>query len=260
MIPGTKDDGASWLGERAGEVSTSILFLTRLPLHRTPPIGGTAVTQSVWAFPLAGVVVGLIGALVYALAHALALPPWPTAALAVAATLAATGCLHEDGLADTTDGFGGGDTTDRKLEIMSDSSIGTYGVCALALSLLLRTGALASLAEPGAVAAALIAAHSAARATMPVMMFFVAPARRDGLSFAAGQPSAVRVAVATVLAVFILAISLGPASMIVSVLALAIVIVVMAGLSVGQIGGQTGDVIGAVEQVSEIVILLVALR
>ena len=69
-----------------------------------------------------------------------------------------------------------------------------------------------------------------------------------------------RVAVATVLAVFILAISLGPASMIVSVLALAIVIVVMAGLSVGQIGGQTGDVIGAVEQVSEIVILLVALR
>ncbi len=260
MIPGTKEDWTSWLGDRAGEVSTGIHFLTRLPLPRTAAIAGGAVAQSVWAFPLAGVVVGLIGALVYALAHRLGLPPWPAATLAVAATLAATGCLHEDGLADTTDGFGGGDTTERKLEIMRDSSIGTYGICALALSLILRAGALASLAEPGLVAAALIASHSAARAAMPVLMFFVAPARRDGLSFAAGQPSAARVAVAAALAVLILAVSLGPALAIVSVLALAVVIALMASLSVRQIGGQTGDVIGAVEQVSEIVILLVALR
>ncbi len=260
MVSGTRDEWASWLGERAGEVSTSILFLTRLPLRRAAPIGGGALAQPVWAFPLAGVVVGLIGALVYALAHKLGLPPWPAAALAVAATLAATGCLHEDGLADTTDGFGGGDTAERKLEIMRDSSIGTYGVCALALSLLLRAGALASLAEPGAVAAALIGAHTAARATMPAMMFFVVPARRDGLSFAAGQPPAVRVAIAALLAAIILAVSLGPALMIVSVLALAIVVALMSGLSMRQIGGQTGGVIGAVEQVSEIVILLVALR
>jgi adenosylcobinamide-GDP ribazoletransferase len=260
MTAGTKEDWASWLGERAGEVSTGILFLTRLPLPRTAPIGGAAVAQSVWVFPLAGVIVGLIGALVYALAHRLGLPPWPAAALALAATLAATGCLHEDGLADTTDGFGGGDTTERKLDMMRDSSIGTYGVCALALSLILRAGALASLAEPGMVAAALIAAHSTARATMPVLMLFVAPARRDGLSFAAGQPSTARVAIAVVLAVFILIASLGPALAVVSVIALAVVIALMAGLSMRQIGGQTGDVIGAVEQVSEIVILLVALR
>ena len=255
MTRGTWNDWAPSIGE----LSTSILFLTRLPLPRHAPIGGLAVGQSVWAFPLAGVVVGLIGALVYAIAHRLGLPPWPAAGLAVAATLAATGCLHEDGLADTADGFGGGDTTERKLDIMRDSRIGTYGVCALALSLLLRTGALASLAEPGLVAAALIAAHSAARATMPVVMFFVAPARRDGLSFAAGQPSAARVAVAAALAVIILAVCLGPVRAIVSVIVLAIVIALMAALSVRQIGGQTGDVIGAVEQVSEIVILLVAL-
>src|SRR5271167_2618566 len=222
MTRGTWDEWASWLGERAGELSTSVLFLTRLPLPRTAPIGGAAVAQSVWAFPLAGVVVGLIGALVYTLAHRLGLPPWPAAALAVAATLAATGCLHEDGLADTTDGFGGGDTIERKLEIMRDSSIGTYGVCALALSLLLRAGALASLAEPGAVAAALIAAHSAARATMPVLMFFVPPARRDGLSFAAVQPSAARVAIAALLAVVILGLCLGPLLAIVAVVLLAI--------------------------------------
>ena len=143
---------------------------------------------------------------------------------------------------------------------MRDSRIGTYGVCALALSLLLRTGALASLAEPGMVAAALIAAHAAARATMPVVMFFVPPARRDGLSYAAGQPSAARVAVAAVLAIIILGFSLGPLLAVVAIVLLAIVIALMAGLSERQIGGQTGDVLGAIEQISEIVILLVALR
>ena len=260
MDRGTWDDWGPWLGERLGEFSTGIHFLTRLPLPRHAPPGGHAVGQSVWAFPLAGVVVGLIGALVYALAQRLGLPSWPAASLAVAATLAVTGCLHEDGLADTADGFGGGDTTERKLDIMRDSRIGTYGVCALALSLLLRTGALASLDEPGMVAAALIAAHAAARATMPVVMFFVPPARRDGLSYAAGQPSAARVAVAAVLAILILGLASvrcwpsWPSCL------LAIVIALMAGLSERQIGGQTGDVLGAIEQISEIVILLVALR
>jgi len=143
---------------------------------------------------------------------------------------------------------------------MRDSRIGTYGVCALALSLFLRTGALASLAEPGMVAAALIAAHAAARATMPVVMFFVPPARRDGLSYVAGQPSAARVAIAALLAVVILGLCLGPLLAIIAVVALGIVTALMAGLSQRQIGGQTGDVLGAVEQISEIVILLVALR
>src|SRR5271154_843632 len=133
MTRGTWDDWAPSIGERAGELSTSILFLTRLPLPRHTPIGGVAVGQSVWAFPVAGVVVGLIGALVYAIAHRLGLPPWPAAGLAVAATIAATGCLHEDGLADTADGFGGGDTTERKLDIMRDRRVGASGVCALPL-------------------------------------------------------------------------------------------------------------------------------
>ena len=260
MNRGTWDDWAPWLGDRLGEFSTGIHFLTRLPLPRHAPAGGQAIGQSVWAFPLVGVVVGLIGALVYALANKLGLPPWPAAALAVAATLGVTGCLHEDGLADTADGLGGGDTTERKLDIMRDSRIGTYGVCALGLSLLLRTGALASLAEPGLVAATLIAAHAAARATMPVVMFLVPPARRDGLSYAAGQPSVERVAVAAVLGVVILGLCLGPLLAIVAIVVLAITTAPMAGLSERQIGGQTGDVLGAIEQISEIVILLVALR
>ena len=258
--PGAWDDWAPWLAERVHELQTSVLFSTRLPLPRGLPIGGAALGQAAWAFPLAGVVVGVIGAVVYALAHRLGLPPWPAAALTVAATLAVTGCLHEDGLADTADGFGGGETRERKLDIMRDSRIGTYGVCALALSILIRVSALASLADPGLVAAALLAAHAAARATMPVVMFFLPPARSDGLSFAAGRPPGVRAGIAAVLGILILAFSLGPALAFVAVIALAIAVALMAQLSSKQIGGQTGDVLGAVEQVSEIVILLVALR
>ena len=92
-----------------------------------------------------------------------------------------TGALHEDGLADTADGFGGGDTRERKLEIMRDSRIGTYGVCALIVSLLVRADAIASLTDPVLVAPALIAAHAGARAVMPLVMFLLPAARTDGL-------------------------------------------------------------------------------
>jgi adenosylcobinamide-GDP ribazoletransferase len=170
--------------------------------------------------------------------------PWPP-----------PGCLHEDGLADTADSFGGA-TRERKLEIMRDSRIGSYALCALVMSLLLRVGALASLADPALVAPALIAAHAAARATMPALMFFVPPARSDGLSFQAGRPSSERVAAAVGLGVLFLAGSLGLRL----ALEAAIVTALFARQSLKQIGGQTGDVVGALEQVSEVAVLLVALR
>jgi len=264
-IRGAWDDWTPWLAERAGELKTAIVFSTRLPLPRAAPISGADSPQGLlahaaWAFPIAGIVVGAIGAAVYALAHRAGLPAWPAAALTIAATLAATGCLHEDGLADTADGFGGGKTREQKLDIMRDSRIGTYGVCALALSILLRASALASLADPALVAAALIAAHGAARATLPLFMFFVPPARSDGLAFAVGRPPEIRVAVAAVLGILILIGGLGFMRGIEAVILLLIVIALMTRLSFKQIGGQTGDVLGALEQVSEIVILLVALR
>jgi adenosylcobinamide-GDP ribazoletransferase len=221
-----------WLTDCANDLKASIAFLTRLPVARATPAAGADIARAAWAFPLAGVLIALIGAVIYAAAHKLGSPPWVAAALAVAATLAVTGCLHEDGLADTADGFGGGDTREHKLDIMRDSRIGTYGVCALTLSILLRVSAIASLGNPIVVLWALIAAHGGARAAMPVFMTLVPPARSDGLAFAAGRP----------------------------LILLLVVIVLMAWLSVMQIDGQTGDVLGAVEQVCEIVVLLVALR
>ena len=101
----------SWLADRATEFLASLAFCTRLPLSRATPGTGDALAKAAWAFPLAGLVVGLIGAIVYALARKFGLPPWPASALAVAATVLSTGALHEDGLADMADGFGGGART-----------------------------------------------------------------------------------------------------------------------------------------------------
>jgi adenosylcobinamide-GDP ribazoletransferase len=255
---GTWDDWAPWFGNRAGEIKTAVVFSTRLPLPAFGPAGDATIAQAIWALPLAGVVVGGVGAIVYAIAHRLGVPAWPAAALTIAATLVLTGCLHEDGLADTADGFGGGATRERKLEIMRDSRIGAYGVCALVVSILIRAGVLASLADPAWVAWALIAAHCAGRATLPVLMFLVGPARADGLSVTAGQPPREQAIAGAVLGVVILLICLGFESALIAAVLLAVSVAVMARLSTAQIGGQTGDVLGALEQVGEIIVLLVA--
>jgi adenosylcobinamide-GDP ribazoletransferase len=249
----------NWLQDRVEELKASVVFCTRLPLLRAAANSG-ALAKAAWAFPLAGVLVGLVAAAVYGIAHRAGIPAWPAAALSVAATLLLTGCLHEDGLADTADGFGGGTTRDQKLEIMRDSRIGTYGVCALIVALLLRVGVLASFFSAASVGWALLASHTGARASMMAFMFLVPPARRDGLSSDAGQPPMESAGAALALGFLIAAICLGPLRAIVALVLLSVVAALMAWLSRKQIGGQTGDVLGAVEQISEIVILLVALR
>ena len=249
----------AWLAERGRELQAGILFLTRLRYGAPGPVDGAMIGRAAWAFPVAGIVVGIVGAVVYGLAIELGVPFWPAAALCVASTMTLTGCLHEDGLADTIDGFGGGKTREQKLSIMRDSRIGTYGVCALAIATLLRVSALALLGAPGPVTAVLIAAHGAGRAVMPAFMALLPPARGDGLSATAGQPPLGSTAAAAVLGVLILLLCLGFGHGLAALIALAIAAALVGWLSLHQIGGQTGDVLGAAEQVSEIVILLVTL-
>lgn len=238
------------------DIKTTIAFLTRIPIG---DIGdGATITRAIWAVPIAGLVVGAIAACVYAATSALGLPTLPAAALTVGATLFVTGALHEDGLADTADGFGGGATRARKLEIMHDSRVGTYGACALMMSLLLRAAALASIAEPVHAAYALIAAHVAARATLPVFMRLVPPARSDGLSADAGRPSSTSAATAALLGIAALAVSFTLAKAGAALVWIVLVMFVMARLCRKQIGGQTGDTLGALEQMVEISILLCA--
>jgi adenosylcobinamide-GDP ribazoletransferase len=251
-------DADTWLRGVAADLKIGLLFSTRFPLPHATPIGGADIARASWALPVVGAIIGLVGAAIYWIAFHLDLPPLVDAGLAVAATLAATGCLHEDGLADTFDGFGGGSGPERKLEIMRDSRIGTYGACALAMSLLLRVGALASLAAPGPAALALIAAHSGARAILPLFLALVPPARPDGLSADAGRPSPAAVMVAALLGIVLLLASLGPAGSVIALLWLLVVLWAMRWLCLRQIGGQTGDTAGALEQIGEIIILLAA--
>src|SRR5215469_4222063 len=151
-----------------GDLIVALGFYTRLPFPHERANAGADLARASWAAPLAGAVVGAIGALAYALAHAAGLGPLPAAGLTIVATLIVTGALHEDGLADTADAFGAGATPQTRLDIMRDSRIGTFGACALILSIGLRWVALASLVGPMRAAAALIAAHVAARAMPPL--------------------------------------------------------------------------------------------
>jgi len=240
------------------DLKTGLAFLTRLPLAPPSPATGADLARASWSFPVIGAGVGAFGALIYWIAHGFSLPAFVCAALAVAATLLVTGCLHEDGLADTADGFGAGGSPERKLEIMRDSQIGTYGAAALILSLMLRVGAIASLAEPSLAASALIAAHAGARAALPVFMRRVPRARKDGLSAEAGAPPQESSALAVLIGVIALLICLGFGATLIAFILLTAALGLMAWLAISQIGGQTGDVLGAVEQVGEILILLIA--
>ena len=234
------------------DLKSAAAFLTRLPL--TAPEG--SIARASWAFPLVGLAVGAVGGLVFELTLSLGLTPFIAAMLAVAATMLVTGALHEDGLADTADGFGGGATRERKLEIMRDSHIGTYGVLALILTFSLKVGALASIGDPLLAALALMTAHIAARAALPAFMFAVKPARADGLSAEAGRPPVRSVAIAAALGV--LALGLDPIRGVAALLLLVLACLILARLSLRQIGGQTGDVLGALEQCAEILVLLTA--
>jgi adenosylcobinamide-GDP ribazoletransferase len=240
------------------DLKTAVLFSTCIPLGRIDPGDNMNLARAMWALPVAGAIVGVIAAIVYAAAIALGLPVLPAAVLTVGATLLTTGALHEDGLADTADGFGGGATPSRKLEIMRDSRIGTYGVCAVAMSLLLRIAALASIADPIHVGLTLIAAHVAARATLSPFMLALPPARADGLSAGAGRPTPIGVAVAILLGIIAIAGSFSFATAGAVLIALTLAFVGMRWLCKTQIGGQTGDTLGALEQIAEVSILLCA--
>jgi adenosylcobinamide-GDP ribazoletransferase len=249
---------SDWIRQRTADLTVCAIFLTRMPLPAPKAILRGDVSRALWAAPVVGSAVGVLGAAVYWLVHILHVPDFPAATLAVAATVAATGALHEDGLADVADGFGGGATRERKLEIMRDSRIGTYGVCALVLSFMLRVGALASLGAPAVVALALIAAHAAARAPMPAFMRLIPPARVDGVSAEAGEPPRASAIAACLFGFAILIVCLGLSIGPIAVVLVACGFAVMALLCRRQIGGQTGDVLGALEQLGEMVVLLVA--
>ncbi len=240
----------------AEDIVFCLVFFTRLPLPAFD-FGKRTLGQAIWAAPVAGVVVGVAGGLVYLAALMLGVPVAVAAALTLAATMLLTGCLHEDGLSDVADGFGGGGTRERKLEIMRDSRIGAYGASALMMSALIRWSAIAALANPLYVCTALIAAHAASRALLPAFMRMLPPARTVGLGAGAGAVAREPALVALVMGAAAL-LALSPPGLVAAAIVLAAVFFGFRALCLRQIGGQTGDTLGALQQAGEIAALVAA--
>ena len=231
------------------DIRMGFLIMTRVPVGT---ISGPVPTMgaSAWTWPLIGAVVGGISALVWGLGLHLGLPPLPAAALAILAGMVATGGLHEDGLADLADGFGGGRDKARRLEIMRDSRIGSYGALAIGFSLLIRVGALASLSLGGG-ALALVALAAAGRAAMPAALYLMPPARDDGLGHAAAAVSLPVAALALACGVAAL-MTFGAVPALVTGGLMAAAASALGLLAMRRIGGQTGDVLGAMQQAAEL--------
>jgi adenosylcobinamide-GDP ribazoletransferase len=244
----------------ARQLALGLVFLTRLPIPLRGALPDDAVSRAAWSFPIAGAVVAIAGAAAAILSDTLGLPAVASALLALAATMAMTGALHEDGLADTADGLGGGRTRERKLEIMKDSRIGSYGVLALIVGVGLRAAALTTAVEDTRLhlLGALVAAHAGSRALLPLLMRALPSVRPGGLAASVGVPSSMSSITALVFGTAAVFWGLGDVLGLLGFVAAAIGMVAVGALARRQLGGYTGDVLGAAQQVGEIILLLAA--
>jgi adenosylcobinamide-GDP ribazoletransferase len=230
-----------------------LIFFTRLPVTWPEDLPRERITRAFQAVPIVGLTIGLIGALAYWLAFtAFAGDLHISATLAVAAQVFATGAFHEDGFTDFFDGLGGGQTRSAKLEIMRDSRIGTYGSAALFFALLLKIFFLANIAQPIYVGLCLIISGTLARVALVHVMTILKPAAEDGASAEAGQPTKFEATTATVMGgiiagvALLAAFQLGVLMPALGAIGGAVVGAAMIGLIAHrQLGGQTGDALGA---------------
>lgn len=243
--------------DAARDVALALVLLTRLPLPALPDAAFRSQARAGWAFPLAGLAVAIPAGLLGWAAMSVGLPATVAAGLVVAAQVMLTGAMHEDGLADCADGFWGSWDIARRLEIMADSRIGTYGTLALILSVGLRWAALAALLPQTGIGA-VIAAAVLSRAGLPALMTALPPARAGGLSRGVGTPGWPVAALAVMLGLT-LAFVVPVWSALTAATFAAVAVAATGRLARTKIGGQTGDVLGATQQISEIVVLFTLL-
>lgn len=236
----------------------ALAFLTRLPVSPPPPSEAASagyLARSTAMFPLVGAGIGLVAALAFLGAHGLGLPVLAGAFIAVGVGVLVTGALHEDGLADVADGLGGGRTRDDRLRIMRDSRVGSFGALAMVFSVGLRVALVAGLPSPETAAAALVAAAAVSRAPLPAILRWLPAARLNGLAADAGRPGFSQVAIAWVLAAVIAFLVLDPVAAVVVLAAAAGAAAAMAWMGYRALGGHTGDILGASQQVAEMAVL-----
>lgn len=235
------------------DLAAAFALLTRLPVTtRDAPS-----PRAAWAWPVAGAAVGALAALAASAALALSLPAGTAAALALLTAALLTGGLHEDGLADTADGLMGGRSKDRRLEIMKDSRIGSYGTLALLLVTLIRWSALTALVAAGQHWAALLAAGALSRAPMAVLITALPNARGTGLAHLTGRPPRNALLGALIIAAAFAFLATG-LTLVPMALAIAATTALLARAASRLIGGQTGDILGASQQLAEAAALSLA--
>lgn len=243
-----------------GLVAFAIRFLTRLPAPGAPEWAPELLARSARYFPLVGLLVGALAAAVLALARLI----WPAGALpallATAAGVLATGGFHEDGLADTADGLGGGDSRERRLAIMKDSRLGSYGALALGLTLAAKVLALGAIGPAGIACAVLVCANGAGRAAAVVVMAalpYAADPEASKLKAVARDVRWREAAVGLLIAAAPLLVLPPPIGL--AGVALGAVSAAWPALVARRmIGGYTGDVLGAVEQACETAFVVAA--
>lgn len=239
---------------RFHDLALALSLLTRVPVRVSDT---SRNARAAWAYPIVGLMPAGLAAVGGLFAGWLGWGAPISALFALGILVISTGAMHEDGLSDTADGLWGGWTVERRLEIMKDSRIGTYGVIALVLSLAARWAALTALFQAGSQIAvpALLVAGSLSRAAMPVLMAVLPHARQSGLSHEVGRvpenAAAMAVLVAVVLGIFLLG-----GLILVAGLCAALITWGMGYLAKSKIGGQTGDILGATQQLVEIAVLL----
>lgn len=233
----------------------AVHFLTRVPTGWIDGLQSADLARAAWAFPLVGVLVGAIAGGVVYVAALPSLHPLACAILGLGVQAWVTGALHEDGIADVADGLGAHDRT-RRLEIMRDSRIGSFGVLALVFSVGLRGALLAGVAGPERAWLAMIVAAAVSRAAMVPVMAFVDPARADGLSQGAGKPSTGQVWIALGIAVALASVLLNGKAAVIALVLAGLSTLAVAAWARKSLGGQTGDILGTVQQFAEIAVLI----
>jgi len=242
-----------WSSLRRGwleDIRAAVVFFTILPLAPRADAAPDEIARALRAWPIVGAGVAAAGAVGYFLATALGLAPLPSALIALGITIALTGALHEDGLADFADGLGGRDA-ERRLAIMHDSHIGVFGALAVTLSVAFRAALLVQLSTPARVAAGLIAAAAVSRGVVPLMTLTLAPAREVGLGAMLGERRPEIVVAAAILAVVAAFLLLGVGAGVSTLAFASAAIFCVAALARSRLGGYTGDVLGAAQQAAE---------
>ncbi|MBT5187880.1 MAG: adenosylcobinamide-GDP ribazoletransferase [Kordiimonadaceae bacterium] len=238
------------------DIAAAFMLLTRIPIN-WQKISDEApdLNRCLWAYPLVGLTVALIGSIFYYAAYLLHLPNLVSILIAITIMVFLTGAFHEDGLADVADGFGGGQTKEDKLEIMRDSRIGTYGSLALILAISLKTSSLYEMSSVNVISA-LICAAMVSRFMIILVLKFLPPARKESLSTQAGKPSANNIAVAFISTWGVVLLLTDFKTSVIIFICAALSTTILCKITLKQIGGYTGDVLGAAQQISEISILV----